>query len=827
MPGEPEGVEAPSPEAGPESFDIGSLSLEGLEGLETGEAPSEEAPAEQAPSEEALPESSFPTWRTSSLTEPQAGVEAEEELAAGAPAVPRNSRRPPLFPRSSRSPAAEETAAQPQAGEALAGEGLGDLGLEDFTFAEPTGKFAPQAEPAAGQAPPKPPRPPGPRARSGSCPPPELGGGEAEVALTQEQFNRLKQTLESLPRNLKMAVQDVIGDGRATGANLTKLISLLVAGAPAHEIAAICQPNHGKADRHPRRIREEVGRCLRRGAARTFGYALRENIVPLVRLFALTILAAALLGFFGYRFVYRPLYALANYRIGYTHILGDRFTLANERFDRARAASHIKRWYYRYAEGFSDKRQYVLAEQKYDQLLQDFPGDRKGILDYAHMESTRLADYKKADDILQMILGRNQYDFDALLAAGDNNLEWAATENARYEAARLDYATLIEKYGTRDELLFRMLRYFIRTNNPQEIERLRLYFASRPQQRVDPGVYAELGGYLIDHRQLDHAEEVLFKAEEARPNLAEIHYNLARYYRLTQRPDDEMLALTTTVKLLRPSDPLTPKRLAMEIDTHTRLGELYNQEARYINGEKELTDAIARVEESQKNKLIGTGGIFGRPYADLGDLHYYIVGDLDVARALYQKAVDNQYFDPSLDYKIGFTQYAQGDYRTALASFAKTEDEWGTPPDRMPRRRSSPRQLRPSTTRQASGEPALFHRQLFLPAGRLLRRPGLLPAPPRTAGEPAGRPSAPLTPQESPDQRSLLELLVKVDNNLGVVMDMLAGRTGDRTKRVGGSRVPGARFAERGYPQRDPRTAAPQAARKTFPISTREGFSTR
>jgi hypothetical protein len=787
----PSNEQGPPPAAGAEPF----------ADLETGDLGTE-----QTPSEEALAGIELPNLEDLSLAEPQGGAEAEP--AGAEPEMPpEGAAQEPMLPEGVEVPSAEipgledfnlgpeeapaapqpealsEAASETPSGSSAQEEGLGDLGLDEFAFTEPGGQFAAAAEPAAAPTREPPPKRPARKAPAEETVPlPELGGVETEISLTQSQFDRLKRTLEALPRNLKMAVQEAIGDGRATGANLSKLVSLLVAGATAMEIAAIVRRITGK------RITIPAGYEKRSGVAfeaerRTFAYALRENIFPLVRLFAVTVLVAALVGFLGYRLVYRPLSAAANYRLGYTHILGDRFTLANESFDRARRILHIRKWYYRYAEAFSDRRQYVLAEQKYDQLLQDFPGDRKGVLDYARMESTRLADFKKADELLKIILDKNQYDYDALLAAGDNNLQWAASESSRYETARLDYATLIDRYGTRDELLFRMLRYFIRTDNPQEIERLRLYFASRPGERVDPEAYAELGGYLIDHRQLDHAQDVLFRAEDVRPNLAEIHYNLARYYRLTQRPDDELLALHTTEKLLRPSDPLTPKRIAMEVDTHTRLGELFNLKGQYIDAEKELLDAIGVTEENQRNKLIGTGGIFGRPYADLGDLHYYIIGDLDTARLLYQKAIDNQYVDPSLDYKIGFTQYAAADYVAALASLTRTEDEWGEPRDP-----DAPPPIVPSGTQPVddSEKPPVnllyaigncFYERgdYFAAQGYYLRARDRLTSLRSALGT--------LTPQEKPEQRSLLETLVKVNNNLGVTLDMLAARTGDRNKR--------------------------------------------
>ncbi len=265
---------------------------------------------------------------------------------------------------------------------------------------------------------------------------------------------------------------------------------------------------------------------------------------------AITVLAGGLFGFLGYNYVYRPLSAYSNYRAGYAQIANDRFTLANERFARATSIWPLKRWYYSYAEAFEAKRQYLLAERKYDELLAAYPGDRKGTLDYARMESARLADYEKADSLLKQFLDRHFNDFDALLATGDNDLLWAERDKTKFEPARLAYATLLDKYGARDELLFRMLRFFIRTDNAVEVERLRAFYATRPEVKIDAPVFAELGGYLVDHHTLDYAQDVLFRADKTEPGLYEVHYNLARYYRIVKSLPDEKKALDATVQLL-------------------------------------------------------------------------------------------------------------------------------------------------------------------------------------------------------------------------------------------------------------------------------------
>ena len=834
-PGEPgEPVEAPG-----ESFE-----LPNLDDLSFGE-PSAEPASTAEPSFE-VPESIEPTEQPFSEPEPTLEVPEPQDLsdipsaggfdldtATGFSGGPGETSETPgpgaepfeasTYPAVSAPMEAEDLAPPPAAApegeaeqpgmESLGEESLGDLNLDEFTLPESAEQFrAPGRAPVA-------PAPPPPRAPTRPSPTPrpsarpaaaatseELPGAEGEIELSPEQFARLKKALEALPRNLKVAVQDLIGEGKAVGADLSKLISLLLGNASAQEIGALAGRISGKRIRIPAGYEKKTGVAFE-AEQRTFAYAFRENILPLVRVVVLTILIGGLLGFFGYSYVYKPLYAFSNYRAGYVQITNDRFTLANERFARAVSVWPMKGWFYRYAEGFADKRQYVLAEEKYDELLRRFGDDRKGILDYARMESTRLADYEKADTLLKRILDRAMYDYDALLATGDNDMEWGGKVPAKLDAARLSYATLIEKYGVKDDLLFRMLRYFIRTDMGEEVERLRVYYASRPEVRVDPEAFAELGGYLVDHRRLEYAQDVLFRADKVKPGLAEVHYNLARYYRIVKSTSDEKLALDAVLRSLKNTDPLTVRRLTIEIDTYTRRGELYYRSGELIAAEKDLQTAVSLVEQNQRMKLIGKERIFGRPYAALGDLYYYVQGDLANARVQYQNAIANQLSDPGLSYKIGFIQYAGHDYKDALASFASTEDQSAYPGGSDEMASGPPGETAPAagSAQAAAASPAVpaapavlaspapppgqvplnllfalgncfFQRgDYFAAQGYFLGLLDRLELKKAAIGN--------LLPLEVPEHRALMDNLVKVNNNLGVTMIRLSERTGDRRKR--------------------------------------------
>jgi TolA-binding protein len=687
-------------------------------------------------------------------------------------------------------PSGGEPAAAPDAGlESLGEETLGDL--DEFSLPESAEQFGmPGAPPEPPPAAPVRPQP-APRARPAArtppprAPSPEPGVGTGEIELTPEQFAQLKRVLDSLPRNLKIVVQDLIGQGTATGPDLAALLNLLLRGASAQEIATLAGRISGKRIRIPAGYEKKTGVSFE-AEQRTFAYAFRENFLPLIRVIAITLLAGGLFGFLGYNYVYRPLYAYANYRAGYAQIANDRFTLANERFTRATSVWPLKRWYYTYAEAFADKRQYLLAEHKYDDLLKAYPGDRRGTLDYVRLESTRLADYEKADSLLKQFLDAHLDDYDALLASGDNDLLWAERDQKKLESARLAYAILLNKYGTRDELLFRMLRYFIRSDNGDEVERLRAFYATRPEVKIDAPVFAELGGYLVDHRRLDWVQEVLFRADKAQPNLYEVHYNLARYYRIVKSMPDEKKALDATVQLLertKNTDPVTRKRLGIEIDTHTRLGEYYYSTGEFLPSEKELLTAVNLVENNQAMKLIGKDRAFGRAYAVLGDLYYYVQGNLQSAALQFRKAIDNLYTDPELTYKIGYIQYAQKDYRGALDSFTSAEDASAYPSGNEALAASTPDH--PAVPAPAGQPPqnllyalgnAFYQRgDYFAAQGYFLRVLDRLESRRAALGF--------LHPDERPDDRALLDSLAKVDNNLGVTMFHLGERTGDRKKK--------------------------------------------
>jgi tetratricopeptide (TPR) repeat protein len=703
------------------------------------EAPPQPPP--EAPSPEAIEEMfTFPAEGPFGAPEAEAGKPGEAEIS--------------LEPSAEAAPAAKPGAEGPgELPEEFAAPGL----FEEQVAEAPVPPIAPvagfeEAAPAAMQ--------PGPELA------PE-GEPEREFALTERRFAMLKRTLATLPRNLKMLVEELIGVQGLSGPNLAALAGLLAEGAAPARIAEEVSRITGQRVRLPRGYERLTGLAFEEERV-SFRYALRENIFPILRVALLSVLFLGLLSFLGYRYIYRPLYANALYRQGYVQIQRDRYPLAEDRFARANAIMRYKGWYLRYAGAYTAKRQYALASQKYELLLKHFPLDRQGTLAYAGLLTYSTFGWERAEQILNEYLEEKNFkDRAILLARGDNYLEWAEEDGKLYEQARLQYATILDHYGETDEVLFRMMRYFIRVKPPRFEETRKLYRLLEGKKELDvydtlsASVYAELGGFWFDQAEqgnqaaYDDVKEVLFKAMRKEKFLPEVHYQLARYYRYLKDDREEEKALTNAITLLSNAQPQTKKRQIALIDSYTRLGEYYWRRKEYLEAEESLENAIKLIEQKQAQRILGPASQFGLAYLDRGDIYYYVIRDLRTARTLYENAERNGYRSTELDYRFGYLDYAEGNYEQALLRFARVLDERGT-----------------SENALFSLANSLYYQSFYSSAqGYYLRLLDLLEL--RQDRIPF------LSPADNPEHRNLVEFLMKVYNNLGVTYRRLSERSRD------------------------------------------------
>ncbi|MDR1858256.1 MAG: tetratricopeptide repeat protein [Treponema sp.] len=597
-----------------------------------------------------------------------------------------------------------------------------------------------------------------------------------DIKLSDEEMQCLEETLTSYPLNLRIACEEIIADNIVSPEQMSRLLGHLIRGVSARETASYASQLLGKTINIPKSYQARSGEALEARQA-TFSYIFVHNFLPVLRIFMLIAVAAASLFYLIYKFVYTPLMAESIYKIGYERIFAGEYQRANERFSEAFNIHRRKDWFYRYAEAFRDQRQYIYAEQKYDELLRYYPRDKKGVLDYAYLETYYLRNYAKADNLLhRQLLDFAPDDPEGLLAAGDNNLAWGEIEPERYEDARYAYARLMDKYGWTPPVVERMMKYFIRTDNLKEVLPLRQWFDSDPKRRtLSAGTLAELGGYLLDKQleetrgvpneyveHINSVRDLLLRAVMADTSLPEAHYHLARYYKSLGNAHEERVTLELATRAFDRAQEESIQRLSYRIDAHQRYADNLINSKEFFPAEEQLIKGISLYEDAISRHLLSRSPRYGRLYSGLGDLEYFTkgrddrIGDMEAALRFYHRAEQNGWAPAEMRYRMGAAYYQLEDWKKALEYLFSASSN-------LPLNRR---------VLYALGNAAVKRGDYFAAQGYYNRLLDILEV---------QRSRLPLLlPNDRPEFHETAERLMWARNNAGVVNEMLAAQTGNR-----------------------------------------------
>jgi tetratricopeptide (TPR) repeat protein len=592
------------------------------------------------------------------------------------------------------------------------------------------------------------------------------------ISLTEKQLQQLLDTIASYPLNLRITCEKIIAEEVIEPAFLSQFVKLLVRGGNAREAAILAGKILKKNIQLPKSYK--TGEELEAEQAGLV-YIFTRRFLPVIRLFTVIAALAASIAYLSYQFIYKPVRASAIYKNGYELIAEGEYALGNRRFAEAFDVRRVKNWFYRYAERFRDEHQYLYAEEKYNQLLMNYPRDKKGTLDYAAMEADYLHNYEKADRLVrENILDYEIDDREGLLALGDINLDWAEYDPSRYEEARLAYAKLMTLYGQTDPVMERMLLYFVRTDKLGEAIPLQNYFMRRPKSRISAASLAELGGYLLDKRfetvkgvpdehieEIEGIKDVLLRATNQDFSLPEAHYHLSRYYNHYGSTPEERQTLEIAAAAFDRSRPESSKRTRYRIDTQRRLARLLIAGNEYIAAEEALAKGVNIMEDAVERRVIQRAPEFGELYAYLGDLAYFVKDDdMREAAGFYLKAEENGWSPPEVQYRLGSAYYLLGEYASAMNRLFSVSME--TPYNRR--------------LLNALGNAAYLRSDYFAAEGYFKRLADML------ENERGRFPM--LLPDERPEHRELAERLMVARNNLGVTYNALAASTGNPSYRA-------------------------------------------
>ncbi len=477
---------------------------------------------------------------------------------------------------------------------------------------------------------------------------------EKPFGLEDEDLSDILATLSTLPRNLKIAIEELLADEKQEPEKLKPLIEGLINGNSPKALAGQYKAITKRTIELPRSYKKQSGKALEKKRAALFSQLSREGW-PVLRLILVVITVVWVVSAVSFMWVYRPLKAASLYRRGLEYAMADNAGAARELFFDAwygwplfpantNAPVVVKGWeekrqWLDYARAFRQRKHWDDAVEFYSGYLEIRPEAKNVRLEYVKFLSAVLARYEEAVQVLREAPqnSRKAVDRDYTLAAGDVYFRWAEDDPAKYEDARYHYAKVLETSRNDERAMLSMMRYHLRLQNHEEVQLLLPVFAREvPGKTREPElaaeVFAELGEWFLKRGNTEEARRFINLALAAFPSVAYPHYVNALYFRLTgTHPEAEMEAYTRTLVALDNMESMDRRDLQMRILSLGGMGRL--QFRQYLQGRassgvsegrvramKFYEKAISLYEDAKSRKLLGAAPQYGALYRAMGDI---------------------------------------------------------------------------------------------------------------------------------------------------------------------------------------------------------------
>ena len=168
---------------------------------------------------------------------------------------------------------------------------------------------------------------------------------------------------------------------------------------------------------------------------------------------------------------------------------------------------------------------------------------------------------------------------------------------------------------------------------------------------------------------IEDVRGMLEMAIKADPTSPVARYNFARYFVYNGYIPQAKSEFEICLDLFAKQKKRTKKDTYKEINATRMLGEIYSDEREYLKAQDIFTRGIKLFkDENEKSGLEGDENT-GILFADMGDIDYFITGDLDTAMENYDSAIKSSYNPPSMRYKMGAISYGRKDFDNALDYF--------------------------------------------------------------------------------------------------------------------------------------------------------------
>ncbi len=508
---------------------------------------------------------------------------------------------------------------------------------------------------------------------------------------TDAEYKIFLNNLDQYPLNVRVALEDFVVGNEFTDDAVFEVLEKVLKKVPARQLAAELEKKLDISIQVPRdferRSTEEY-----EAYKKTIEYQLKNRILPWTIMGTAAAILLVCIFILSKAFVYNPLVAKHYYKQGYENLCENEYPLSEDNFNKALVFQTVKKWFFTYARGYREHHQYERARNMYYQILRRFKHDKEAGLEWARMESEDLFNYEEAERILKReVLDYYINDPIAILQLGDLYLDWATDKDpSKFDDAKAQYDLLLQLYGenkkTLPTYLACQMRYFIRIDNLAQVLQYKMqYFPDNKGLKADDLI--EVSGYLLDKRygnltpseenlrsKIEGLRDLLECAVKAAPDNPVALYNMGRYFVKTNNGPKGTAFFKNAIQIFSGMRYRNRKNTYKFIDTYRLLGEEYVAEKEYILAEEAYGKGIDLYEKENSSSGFEPSGEVGKLYEDMGDIDYFISGDMDVALNNYVKSVNCKNDTSSVRYRIGYIQYTNRNYPEALGSFIRSSE---------------------------------------------------------------------------------------------------------------------------------------------------------
>ena len=504
--------------------------------------------------------------------------------------------------------------------------------------------------------------------------------------LSDEQYKQFLKNLNDYPLNVRLAFEDLIVQDEFTDDAEFEIIEKILKKAPARQVASTLEKMLDISIPVPRDFEHRTAEEYE-AYKKSLSYQLRNKVLPGILMTALLLLVSWGLFNFTKNCIYIPAKASKLYKQGYALLQADEYVQSQIKFDEAATYQLKKKWFFNFARGYREHKQYQRAADIYGKILIYFNHDKNAGLEYAQMELYDLANYERAEEITRReVLDYHVNDADGILMLGDVFLEWGTEKDAsKLDLAKEQYMILIQLYKENDLYNSRLMRYYIRSDNFQQVLNYRKMFEENKKSKLSAEDWTELGGYLLGklygpiapseeylRYQIEGLLKLLIKAKDLDETNPIAWYNLGNYYVQTNDSIANIdYSLKKALECFNKAPQLKKRDIYKYIDSYRLLGENYLLTNEYLQAQEQFTQGITLYTTEKENAGFEGNEQIGLLYADLGNINYTVAGDYETAAKNYKNAVALGYDNSKIRYRLGYISYSSKNYLEALGSFMK------------------------------------------------------------------------------------------------------------------------------------------------------------